>query len=505
MKLKFILIITLALSMTSCSLFDFLDNKGKEPSGNNNLTYEQIAHRKDVHDFMDMVLDNIDINNVTEDNITEVISYLNGMPDVANAFLSGSNDIIITMDWGDFFVYVLNPDPDWIYDEDIENENMSTILSCDESLASGSRASANIMNGKKVAICIGPDIKQDYINMIDDVAAKYEKAGFEVVTYKDEIDNTSGQKVFNLEFIQNEVVGYDVVLIVSHGGYNRRSGEHFFDVNEEDKDRNFFSRYIYGKEYKIVKEGDWPKSNFKDNSIVFLVSCGQLEGNDNLAKNLLSKNVGAFLAFDATVPCKAGLVMLSNFTDYLLNGYTVQQAYDYMPINKGSGTISGRGIFIEYNLILNGNKRDIQIINKKPEERKLEVSLSWNFFGDIDLHCVSPNGHLCWYNTHITDAYLDRDNTEGGEASVENMYWSNVVDGTYEFYLHYYRKQNGGKCYVKIRYGDTKMNYENIMYEENQIAKVTTITIKDGKLLNETRCGNGEISTSIFDSIPHKN
>lgn len=105
---------------------------------------------------------------------------------------------------------------------------------------------------------------------------------------------------------------------------------------------------------------------------------------------------------------------------------------------------------------------------------KLKVTLTWYYGADIDLHVFEPGftnnmtnydssgqGHIYYAaktNT-FTDGYLDFDNTHGyfidptGEnsydmnrAAIENIYWSEVIDGVYYIYLHYYASKGDSWC-----------------------------------------------------------
>lgn len=81
----------------------------------------------------------------------------------------------------------------------------------------------------------------------------------------------------------------------------------------------------------------------------------------------------------------------------------------------------------------------------------LQVTLLWDFQGDIDLHVTQPNGNTINYKESkdvSTGGFLDVDNTNGGSGSVENIFWANPPKGKYKVSLVYYQasqKTNAGE------------------------------------------------------------
>ena len=76
-------------------------------------------------------------------------------------------------------------------------------------------------------------------------------------------------------------------------------------------------------------------------------------------------------------------------------------------------------------------------------EGALRVSLAWFNPDDLDLHAHTPRGHIYFGNK---EGVLDVDMNAGGRNSatdpVENMNWSNPVNGKYEIRVHQYNKRS---------------------------------------------------------------
>ncbi len=98
----------------------------------------------------------------------------------------------------------------------------------------------------------------------------------------------------------------------------------------------------------------------------------------------------------------------------------------------------------------------------------LKVTLSWNFYADIDLHAYEPGGdHIYFANpvSYYSDGYLDVDNTRGGPGAIENIYWENPLAGVYEFYLDYFDGEQSGTCTCTVTYKGKGTQYRVPMTE----------------------------------------
>ncbi|MBE6333508.1 MAG: hypothetical protein E7071_01625 [Bacteroidales bacterium] len=74
---------------------------------------------------------------------------------------------------------------------------------------------------------------------------------------------------------------------------------------------------------------------------------------------------------------------------------------------------------------------------------QIKMTLTWDNYSDIDIHCVDPSGYHIYYGAmrSTTGGYLDYDNVNG--FGPENIYFDPAPEGTYEVYLHYYAEKNG--------------------------------------------------------------
>ena len=118
----------------------------------------------------------------------------------------------------------------------------------------------------------------------------------------------------------------------------------------------------------------------------------------------------------------------------------------------------------------------------------LKVTLSWNFYADIDVAVVEPNGYVInWTHkrSYYTGGFLDVDNRIGGYGSTENIYWENPVDGTYQVYLDYYGPSElndlsqCGTCKVTIMYKGVGKVYD-VPMDIDDTKTITEITLPNG-------------------------
>ncbi len=104
---------------------------------------------------------------------------------------------------------------------------------------------------------------------------------------------------------------------------------------------------------------------------------------------------------------------------------------------------------------------------------EIKITLTWDNYSDIDLHCIDPTGaHIYYANQRPSgsNGFLDIDNTIGFGTThdlssemlnkPENIYFSEAPAGTYKIYLHYYSS----------RYSITSVNYKVVIFK-NSIGK----------------------------------
>ncbi|HCH62281.1 MAG TPA: hypothetical protein DFR83_05715 [Deltaproteobacteria bacterium] len=75
----------------------------------------------------------------------------------------------------------------------------------------------------------------------------------------------------------------------------------------------------------------------------------------------------------------------------------------------------------------------------------LRFSLSWSSSTDFDLHVVTPSGALIGFegSSSADSGEWDQDNTSGGSGSTENIFFSNPLNGEYQYYVNHYSGDAG--------------------------------------------------------------
>jgi hypothetical protein len=81
----------------------------------------------------------------------------------------------------------------------------------------------------------------------------------------------------------------------------------------------------------------------------------------------------------------------------------------------------------------------------------IQISLSWNNYNDLDLHCIDPTGEEIWFShprSNRTGGELDVDKNAHPPfttAPVENIYWpiGAARPGLYKIFVVFYSPRNG--------------------------------------------------------------
>jgi hypothetical protein len=81
----------------------------------------------------------------------------------------------------------------------------------------------------------------------------------------------------------------------------------------------------------------------------------------------------------------------------------------------------------------------------------IQISLSWNNYNDLDLHCIDPSGEEIWFSHPVssrTGGELDVDRNAHPPyttSPVENIYWpiGAAPPGLYKIFVVYYAPRNG--------------------------------------------------------------
>ena len=167
-----------------------------------------------------------------------------------------------------------------------------------------------------------------------------------------------------VDFFRNDVFNYDIVFLLTHGGYDPQSGDHYWLTSEYPNENNhdltkkdlyeykdiptdqvyfdchYENRRGYSlKLYNAVVTEKWIASTSKrfeneGNAIVFNAACSSMKGNNpankdsigySVAKIFTNRGAGMYLGYDEEnfVGCHAGLM----FFKKLLSGMSVENAF----------------------------------------------------------------------------------------------------------------------------------------------------------------------------------
>lgn len=113
----------------------------------------------------------------------------------------------------------------------------------------------------------------------------------------------------------------------------------------------------------------------------------------------------------------------------------------------------------------------------------IQLTLRWDFPGDVDLHAIQPDGQEIYFaNTRASGrsgGELDHDDLDGGQGAVENIYWSNPVEGAYQVRAVYYRVNgmapDGGTVNVRVKVNGVERVYSFTLSTEGQVYDVVTV------------------------------
>lgn len=138
------------------------------------------------------------------------------------------------------------------------------------------------------------------------------------------------------------------------------------------------------------------------------------------------------------------------------------------------------------NVVPEEPSRDMeQRANQIEGKGDLEITLLWDFSGDIDLHAIQPNGNEISYTNkrdnsttgHFvipTNNSGETDNIRGGQGSYEKIYWENPPHGTYTIYVDYFSEQESGDCTVIVQKKDSpSLSYKYYAERKGEVGRFT--------------------------------
>lgn len=136
-------------------------------------------------------------------------------------------------------------------------------------------------------------------------------------------------------------------------------------------------------------------------------------------------------------------------------------------------------------------------------------SIMWNEDGrdivDLDAHCVEQSGYEIFYRNRgrisPQGGTLDVDMIRPTGRGVENIYYKNVPDGTYRFFIHNYDGRHHKNCKAEIYIDGTVYEYL-VDHCISGSVDIATVTIQNGVVTNIKQSrylvGGNEISTELY-------
>lgn len=109
---------------------------------------------------------------------------------------------------------------------------------------------------------------------------------------------------------------------------------------------------------------------------------------------------------------------------------------------------------------------------------EIKITLTWDNYADIDLHCVDPSGYHIYFGDKVstTGGFLDYDNTEA--YGPENIYFNPAIEGAYRVYLHYYAENRGVSSVnykVAIFNNGIGQTYEGVITGAGAVVDIATV------------------------------
>ena len=129
------------------------------------------------------------------------------------------------------------------------------------------------------------------------------------------------------------------------------------------------------------------------------------------------------------------------FPDFITDAAKIQAALD-LGITSSKNSTSNDG---------NSDPLSSRLKREGAKTGAVQISLMWNNFNDLDLHCIDPNGEEIYYNSKhsLSGGELDVDmNADGGRSiePVENIFWreGGAPTGTYKVFVNHYSNHGCG-------------------------------------------------------------
>lgn len=319
--------------------------------------------------------------------------------------------------------------------------------------------------------------------------------------------NTTPIYSADLSFFENEMFDYDILFLMTHGGYDQKKGLHYIitsdviDISSADdpfgkavallkfdeRFKNADPQKIYLT--KIKTSGDentnfyyvkiselYIKSlrrKFKDNSIVFMTACKAFKKNSNLANAFIEKGAGAVLGYTDTnnMGDAAGYYFYNN----MLNGMSVFSAYEALPESVKSKTYISEGKKVSPRLEIVGSKLNTCIVHPETEDYKdLSTSTSLKVVLRGTMTKLDPAKNDVELGVCVTKTkgyYTDRMKAEVKPNSY-SVDFELTLDGNYlepetQYYYSAYLYDGNDYCYGEEKEFKTKSVEKGLCPDNN--------------------------------------
>ena len=137
----------------------------------------------------------------------------------------------------------------------------------------------------------------------------------------------------------------------------------------------------------------------------------------------------------------------------------------------------------------------------------VQITLTWDNYADIDLHCIDPAGFQIYFAnpySSYTGGYLDYDNTVG--FGPENIFFTNAPNGTYRVFIHYYAANYGITSVnfaVSIIQNGTGKVYYGTISGVGSYVEIDTFTLSSSSRSSNLKSSNEETIIE-WHNLPQK-
>ena len=265
--------------------------------------------------------------------------------------------------------------------------------------------------------------------------------------------------------------------------------------NTSESFKSFMNKYPNSKQYSMAKElfykrefeenttaGIWetyrdfyqnfegPFKNIALDSLLQIVSVQQNSKgllyainnvSDNLKKEELVKRYYSVIAVDGEL---STLNYFKNeFGEYLSSIRSFDDDYDLAMLATRAGLTD------DYSESFVNSEMEKRLKREGAKKGAITISLMWDNYNDIDLHCIDPNGEEIFYSHKYSrsggELDVDMNVQPESDEPVENIYWENskAKKGTYMVMVNHYSNHGCEDCEDPTSY--------TVIVKQNNIVK----------------------------------